>query len=84
MMVKQPSVPLRDGQNVELRLTPEELRQLDAWIAAHRAERIDRAGAIKKLMMAGLDRTWPWRTERSGAVRDEGLRPDQLTCENDG
>ena len=84
MMVKQRSGPTGEGQSVELRLTPEEVRQLDAWIAAHRAERIDRAGAIKKLMMAGLDRSWPWRAERGAGVRDEGLRPDQLTCENDG
>ena len=73
----------RDDTIIEVRLTPEELRDLQSWIAAHRARRPRPEEAIKTLMKAGLDASWRWRNARSGPP-DEGLRPEQLTCENDG
>jgi len=69
------------GCVVEVRLTPEEVRDLDAWIAAHRSHAPVRADAIRTLVKAAIG-------GRAAAGRigppDEGLRPEQLTCENDG
>lgn len=70
-----------EGCIVEVRLTREEVRDLDAWIAAHRAHAPLRADAIKSLMKAAIRERGI--TTRTGPP-DEGLRPDQLTCENDG
>ena len=72
-----------DAATIEIRLTPEELRDLQAWIAAHRGRRPPLEDAMKTLMKAGLDASWNWRNARGGPP-DEGLRPEQLTCENDG
>ena len=72
---------LAEGCVVEVRLSPEEVRDLDAWIAANRWHAPVRAEAIKSLMWAAI-------RERGVARRtgppDEGLRPEELTCENDG
>ena len=69
------------GCIVEVRLTPEEVRDLDAWIAAHRSHAPRRADAIKSLMRSAIKRREA--ADRKGPP-DEGLRPDQLTSENDG
>ena len=69
------------GCIVEVRLTHEEVRDLDAWIAAHRSHTPRRADAIKSLMRAAMRGR---ETANRQGPPDEGLRPDQLTCENDG
>ena len=74
----------RDGAaTVEIRLTPGELRDVQAWIAAHWPRRPALEDAVKMLVKAGLDASWRGRNTRGGPP-DEGLRPEQLTCENDG
>jgi hypothetical protein len=70
-----------NGCIVEVRLTPEEVRDLDAWIAAQTSLAPVRADAIKSLMKAAIEGRA--MASRKGPP-DEGLRPDQLTCENDG
>ncbi len=70
-----------EGCTVEVRLTHDEVRDLDAWIAAHRAHAPVRAEAIKSLMKAAIRARGI--ASRTGPP-DEGLRPEQLTCENDG
>ena len=69
------------GCTVEVRLTPEEVRDLDAWIAAHRSHAPVRADAIKSIVRAAIRGRPIASLDRP---RDEGLRPDQLTSENDG
>jgi len=69
------------GCTVEIRFTSEEVRDLDAWIAAHRSHAPVRADAIKSIVKAAI-RGRP--VAPLGLPRDEGLRPEQLTSENDG
>ena len=69
------------GCTVEVRLTLEEVRDLDAWMAAHRSHAPVRAEAIKGIMKAAIRGR---ATTRGNGPPDEGLRPEQLTCENDG
>jgi hypothetical protein len=69
------------GCTVEVHLTPEEVSDLDAWIAAHRSHAPVRAEAIKSIMKAAIRGR---ATARGNRPPDEGLRPEQLTCENDG
>ena len=69
---------------VNVRLTREEIRELDAWVAAQRVPGLGRAEALKRLMKLGLNASWGWKNTKAGLMPDEGLRPEQLTCENDG
>ncbi len=69
------------GCTVEVRLTPEEVRELDAWIAAHRSHAPLRAEAIKTIMKAAIRGRLVASLD---GPPDEGLKPYQLTSENDG
>jgi hypothetical protein len=69
---------------VDVRLSREEIRELDAWISAQKVPGLGRAEALKRLMKLGLDASWQWKNSQAGFTPDEGLRPQQLTCENDG
>ncbi|MBM6593232.1 hypothetical protein [Microvirga pudoricolor] len=65
---------------IEVRLGPEQLRALDSWRVRHR-EAATREDAIRQIVHSVLSQDLG-----QGAVRgqvDEGLRPEQLTSEND-
>jgi len=68
--------------DVEVRFSPDEVMELDSWIAEH-GQGLSRAGAIKVLVRRSIeiDREW---TRAKRAIPDEGLRPEELTSENDG
>ncbi len=60
-----------------VRMSPELVGEIDAW-AAQQPDRPSRAEAIRRLVVLGLQgRVRP-------ATPDEGLRPQDLTSENDG
>ena len=42
---------------------------------------LGRADALKRLAKLGLDASWQWKNTQAGFTPDEGLRPEQLTCE---
>ena len=42
---------------------------------------LGRADALKRLAKLGLDASWQWKNAQAGFTPDEGLRPEQLTCD---
>ena len=68
---------------VEVRFSPEEVRELDAWIAAKGSDPATRPDAVRQLVRHALAVHREWDRAKAYAVRDEGLRPEELTAEND-
>jgi hypothetical protein len=73
-----------DGStSVRVRFTAEELRDLDAWSVIHGGPGATRASTVKRLVERAIAIDNQWEIAKS-SVADEGLRPDELTSENDG
>lgn len=70
------------GEAVEVWFSSTELADLDAWVAACGRE-LSRSDAVKALVREALAISREWEAAKTAAQPDEGLRPDQLTTEND-
>ena len=68
---------------VEVQFSPEEIRELDAWIAANGSDPATRPDAVRQLVQHALAVHREWDRAKAHAVRDEGRRPEELTAEND-
>jgi hypothetical protein len=68
---------------IEIRLSSDQLRALDAWRVKHREQAVSREDAIRHLLQAALSRDLQQPVSAGDHPVDEGLRPDQLTSEND-
>jgi len=68
---------------IEIRLSSDQLRALDAWRVKHREKEVSREDAIRQLVQAALSRDLQQPVSAGNYPVDEGLRPDQLTSEND-
>jgi hypothetical protein len=72
-----------DLSPIEIHLTGDQLKALDAWRAKHRDLAANREDAIKHLVQSALSLEIQQEAARRSTVVDEGLRPEQLTSEND-
>jgi hypothetical protein len=74
---------LQDRSDViEVRLSQDQLRALDAWRVQHR-EAVTREDAVRQLVHAALSRELQQAIAKGDGRVDEGLRPEQLNSEND-
>jgi metal-responsive CopG/Arc/MetJ family transcriptional regulator len=67
---------------IEVRLSQDQLRALDAWRAQHR-EAVTREDAIRQLVHSALSRDLQRMIASGDRPVDEGLRPEELNSEND-
>jgi hypothetical protein len=81
-MMKRNNAQARDAA-VEIRLSAEEAAELDAWIAEQN-DGMTRVDAIKLLVQRGIEIDRAWEDAKRAALPDEGMRPDELTADNDG
>lgn len=81
-MMKRNNAQARDAA-VEIRLSAEEAAELDAWIAEQN-DGMTRVDAIKLLMQRAIEIDRAWEDAKRAALPDEGMRPDELTADNDG
>jgi 3-oxoacyl-ACP reductase-like protein len=68
---------------VEVRFSRDEAADLDAWIAEY-GDGLTRPDAIKVLIRRAIEIDRDWTRAKRDVIRDEGLRPQELTSENDG
>jgi hypothetical protein len=68
---------------VEVRFSPEEIRELDAWIATSASDPATRPDAVRQLVQHALAVHREWDRAKAHAALDEGRRPEELTAEND-
>jgi hypothetical protein len=68
---------------VEVRFSNDEAAELDAWIEEF-GEGVKRPDAVKILVRRAIEIDRDWSRAKGSAIRDEGLRPQELTSENDG
>jgi len=78
-----PDNDLKRDAAVEVRLSPEEAAELDDWITEH-GDGSTRPDAIKVLVKRAIEIDRDWARAKRNVVPDEGLRPQELTSENDG
>jgi metal-responsive CopG/Arc/MetJ family transcriptional regulator len=71
-----------ESEVIEVRLSQDQLRALDAWRVQHRGA-ATRADAIRQLVHSALSRDLQQTIARGDEPADEGLRPEQLNSEND-
>lgn len=81
-MMKRNNAQARDAA-VEIRLSAEEAAELDAWIAEQN-DGMTRVDAIKLLVQRAIEIDRAWEDAKRAALPDEGMRPDELTADNDG
>jgi len=81
-MMKRNNAQARDAA-VEIRLSADEVAELDAWIAEQN-DGMTRVDAIKLLMQRAIEIDRAWEDAKRAALPDEGMRPDELTADNDG
>jgi len=82
MMNMDDNAQLRDAM-VEIPLSAKEIAELDSWIA-ERNDEMTRVAAIKVLVQRAIEVDRAWQDAKRAALPDEGLRPDELSAENDG
>ena len=70
-------------ESVVVHLPTGELDALDAWLARQNDPDLTRAEAIRHLVTAALSHDLERRIAQRSIHVDEGLRPEQLTSEND-
>jgi len=80
--MKRNNAQARDAA-VEIRLSAEEAAELDAWIAEQN-DGMTRVDAIKLLVQRAIEIDRAWEDAKRAALPDEGMRPDELTADNDG
>ena len=68
---------------IEIRLSFDQLRALDAWRMKHRESAATREDAVRHLVQKALSHELQLSLSAGNRPIDEGLRPDQLTSEND-
>lgn len=68
---------------VRVRFNADEMRDLDAWTAIHGETGASRSTTVRLLVSRAIAIDNQWEIAKS-RVFDEGLRPNELTSENDG
>jgi hypothetical protein len=70
---------------VEVPFSPEEIQELDVWIARNGVRPPSRPDAVRQLVQQALaiHREWDRAKATVRAKPDEGLRPEELTAGND-
>jgi len=68
---------------IEIRLSFDQLAALDAWRVKHRETAATREDAVRHLVQAAFSHELQRSLTAGNRPIDEGLRPDQLTSEND-
>jgi len=81
-MMKRDNAQTRNAA-VEIPLSAKEAAELDAWIAEQNNE-VTRVDAIKLLVHRAIEIDRAWEDAKRAALPDEGLRPNELTADNDG
>jgi hypothetical protein len=81
-MMTRNNAQARDAA-LEIRLSADEVAELDAWIAEQN-DGMTRVDAIKLLAQRAIEIDRAWEDAKRAALPDEGLRPDELTADNDG
>ncbi|MET0745374.1 MAG: hypothetical protein ABWY78_18530 [Microvirga sp.] len=71
------------SDSLEIRLNSDQLRALDAWRVKHRETAATREDAVRHLVQAALSHELQLSLAAGHRPVDEGLRPDQLSSEND-